>query len=74
VLPARIKGNPILNKINEFGKYTYLTPNFPSWVKGMDLLTENFTRVMKGELRPRDALSDAQPKIQAFVDEDLRRG
>jgi ABC-type glycerol-3-phosphate transport system substrate-binding protein len=73
VLPARIKDNPILNKINEFGKHTYLTPNFPSWTKGMEVLTENFGRVMKGELRPRDALSDAQPKIQALVDEDLRR-
>ena len=73
VLPARIKDNPILSKINEFGKYTYLTPNFPSWAKGMDILTENFGRVMKGELRPRDALADVQPRIQALVDEDLRR-
>ncbi len=73
-LPARIKGNPILSKINEYGKYTYLTPNYPSWIKGMDLLSENFMRVMKGELRPKDALADAQPKIQSLVDEDLRRG
>ena len=31
-------------------------------------------RIMSGQMRPRDALADAQPKIQAGVDEDLRKG
>jgi ABC-type glycerol-3-phosphate transport system substrate-binding protein len=73
-LPARIKTNPILNKIAEYGKYSYLTPNYPRWTEGMTLLQENFMRIMKGELRPKDALADAQPKIQQMVDDDLRRG
>jgi ABC-type glycerol-3-phosphate transport system substrate-binding protein len=73
-LPARIKTNPILNKIAEYGKFTYLTPNFPHWTEGMALLQENFMRIMKGELRPKDALAEAQPRIQQLVDEDLRRG
>jgi maltose-binding protein MalE len=73
-LPARIKANPILNKIAEYGKFTYLTPNFPHWTDAMTLLQDNFMRIMKGELRPKDALADAQPKIQQLVDDDLRRG
>jgi len=73
-LPARIKTNPILNKIAEYGKYTYLTPNYPSWGASMVLLQENFMRIMSGQMRPKDALADAQPKIQAGVDEDLRKG
>ena len=40
----------------------------------MTLLQDSFMRVMNGELRPKDALADAQPKIQAAVDDDLRKG
>jgi ABC-type glycerol-3-phosphate transport system substrate-binding protein len=72
-LPAKITANPILNKIAEYGKFTYLTPNYPSWGNSMTLLQDNFMRVMNGQMRPKDALADAQPKIQAAVD-DLRRG
>jgi ABC-type glycerol-3-phosphate transport system substrate-binding protein len=73
-LPAKITSNPILNKIAEYGKYTYLTPNYPSWGNSMTLLQDNFTKVMKGDMRPKDALADAQPRIQAAVDDDLRKG
>jgi ABC-type glycerol-3-phosphate transport system substrate-binding protein len=73
-LPAKIKSNPILNKIAEYGKYTYLTPSYPSWGNSMNLLQDNFMRVMNGQMRPKDALADAQPKIQSAVDEDLRKG
>ena len=73
-LPTKIKSNPILNKIAEYGKYTYLTPNYPSWTASMNLLQESFMRVMNGQLLPKDALAEAQPRIQAAVDEDLRRG
>jgi maltose-binding protein MalE len=73
-LPAKIKTNPILNKIAEYGKYTYLTPNYPSWTNSMNLLQESFMRVLNGQLLPKDALAESQPRIQAAVDEDLRRG
>jgi multiple sugar transport system substrate-binding protein len=73
-LPAKITSNPILNTIAEYGKYSYLTPNYPSWTNSMTILQDNFMRVMKGEMRPKDALADAQPKIQAAVDDDLRAG
>jgi hypothetical protein len=36
-----------------------LTPNYPSWTNSMTLLQDNFMRIMKGEMRPKDALSDA---------------
>jgi ABC-type glycerol-3-phosphate transport system substrate-binding protein len=73
-LPKRIKDNVILNLINDYGKYAYLTPNFPSWTNAMNLLQENLKKVASGDLRPRDALADAQPKIQQLVTEDLQRG
>ena len=73
-LPKRIKDNAILNLINDYGKFTYLTPNFPHWTDAMNLLQANLMRVAKGELRPKDALADAQPKIQQLVTEDLQRG
>lgn len=73
-LPTKIKSNPILNKIAEFGKYSYLTPNYPSWPASMTILQESFMRVLNGQLLPKDALAEAQPRIQAAVDEDLRRG
>jgi ABC-type glycerol-3-phosphate transport system substrate-binding protein len=73
-LPRRIKDNPILKTINDVCKFMYLTPNSPSWTQGMTDLTANLQRVWKGELRPKDALADAQPRIQALLDEDLRRG
>jgi ABC-type glycerol-3-phosphate transport system substrate-binding protein len=73
-LPRRIKDNPILNKINEFGKYSYLTPNFPNWTAAADILTQNLGRVARGELLPRDALADAQQRMQPLIDEDLKRG
>jgi hypothetical protein len=73
-LPRRIKENPIRKAINEVSRSLYLTPNSPSWTQGMELLTANLQRVLKGDLLPKEALADAQPKIQALLDEDLRRG
>jgi multiple sugar transport system substrate-binding protein len=73
-LPKRIKDNAILNLINDYGKYAYLTPNFPRWTEAMNLLQENLKQVAAGQLRPRDALADAQPKIQQMATEDLQRG
>ena len=73
-LPPKIKNNVILRTINEFGKGAYLTPSFPSWLQAMTILQENLMRVAKGELLPKDALLDAQQKMQPLIDEDLRRG
>ncbi len=73
-LPAKIRDNPILKQIALYGRYSYLTPNYPSWGASMNILQENFMRIMNGQLRPRDALADAQPRIQEAVDADLRKG
>ena len=73
-LPRRIKENPILKAVNDVSRSLYLTPNSPSWTQGMEVLTANLQRVLKGDLLPKEALADAQPKIQALLDEDLRRG
>ncbi|MBI3969785.1 MAG: extracellular solute-binding protein [Chloroflexi bacterium] len=73
-LPARIKENPILKALNDGARYVYLTPNFPNWNEATNILDQGLGRVGKGELRPRDALADAQTKMQALLDEDLRRG
>ncbi|MBI3971417.1 MAG: extracellular solute-binding protein [Chloroflexi bacterium] len=73
-LARRIKDNVILSKINEFGRYSQLTPNFPNWTAVGNILSENLKRVANGELRPRDALADAQQKMQPLIDEDLKRG
>lgn len=73
-LPPKIRNNAILKAINGFSKGAYLTPNFPSWLRAMAILEENLGRVAKGELLPKDALLDAQQKMQPLIDEDLRRG
>lgn len=72
-LPPKIKNNVILRTINDFGKGAYLTPNFPNWLQAMAILQENLMRVAKGEILPKDALLDAQQKMQPLIDEDLRR-
>jgi ABC-type glycerol-3-phosphate transport system substrate-binding protein len=73
-LPRRIKENPILKTINDVSKNLYLVPNLPNWTQGMTILTDGLQRLFKGEVRPRDVLVEAQPRIQALVDEDLKRG
>lgn len=73
-LPPNIKNNPILKAINGFGKGAYLTPNFPNWLKATAILQENLGRVFKGELLPKNALADAQQKMQPLIDDDLKRG
>jgi multiple sugar transport system substrate-binding protein len=73
-LPANVKTNPILKAIFDAAKSVVLTPNFPSWNDATTVLNDSFQRVAKGDLRPRDALTEAQTRIQALFDEDLRRG
>jgi ABC-type glycerol-3-phosphate transport system substrate-binding protein len=73
-LPPNIKTNAMLKAINAYSKGAYLTPNLPSWLRATAILQENLQRVFKGELLPRNALLDAQQKMQPLVDEDLRRG
>jgi ABC-type glycerol-3-phosphate transport system substrate-binding protein len=73
-LPPSIKSNAILNAIHGYSKGAYLTPNLPNWLRAQALIQENLQRVFKGELLPRNALLDAQAKVQPLVDEDVRRG
>ena len=73
-LPRRIKDNAILKAINDADKNIYLTPNYPSWTEGTNLITASLQRVLKGELLPRDALAEIQVRMQALVDQDLRNG
>jgi ABC-type glycerol-3-phosphate transport system substrate-binding protein len=73
-LPPNIKNNPMLKAINGYSKGAYLTPNLPNWLRATAILQENLQRVAKGEQLPRNALLDAQQKMQPLVDEDLRRG
>jgi multiple sugar transport system substrate-binding protein len=73
-LPKQIRDNPILKAINDGVKNIYPTPNFPSWTRASMLLDQQMQRVMKGELRPREALMQVQSQIQSLLDEDLKRG
>jgi maltose-binding protein MalE len=72
-LPRQIRENPILKAINDGVKFAVSTPNFPSWNASTVALNEELQAVAKGQLRPRDALVNAQRRIQALWDEDLRR-
>ena len=72
-LPAAIKSNAILKPIFEAAKSVLLTPNFPSWNDATVVLNDAFGRVAKGAVLPKDALAEAQARIQALFDEDLRR-
>jgi ABC-type glycerol-3-phosphate transport system substrate-binding protein len=69
-----LRDNPILKALNDLARYNVPTPNFPSWTMASEILTGNMQRLARGELLPKDVLADAQPKMQALLDEDLRRG
>ncbi|MBI3974070.1 MAG: extracellular solute-binding protein [Chloroflexi bacterium] len=73
-LSRALKGNLLLNTLNDLAKYNYPTPNFPNWGQANTILNENLGRLAKGELRAKEALAEIQAKIQELVDEDLRRG
>jgi multiple sugar transport system substrate-binding protein len=72
--PKRFQDNPILRALNDLTPYGLPNPNFPSWTAAEAILTEHLQRVEKGELLPRDALAQAQPRMQALIDEDLKKG
>jgi maltose-binding protein MalE len=63
-----------LKAILDAAKSVVLTPNLPSWNDATTILNDSFQRVAKGDLRPRDALTEAQTSIQPLFDDDLRRG
>ena len=73
-LPVNIKTNAMLKAIHTYSKGAQLTPNLPNWLRATAILQENLQRVFKGEMLPRNALLDAQARMQPLVDEDLRRG
>ena len=70
-LPAKITSNPILNKIAEYGKYTYLTPNYPNWGNSMTLLQAvmRMVRERHYELGNLDVTVHAdQPQLAPHID------
>jgi ABC-type glycerol-3-phosphate transport system substrate-binding protein len=72
--PQRLQSNPLLKALFDLARFGAPEPNFPSWSAATAILDEHLQRVAKGELLPRDALAQAQPRMQALIDEDLRRG
>lgn len=72
-LPKKFRENPILKALNDTAKGIYLTPNFLSWGNVTEALTEALGRVAKGQVTPRDALAEVTPRLQAMIDEDLKR-
>lgn len=66
--------NTILKRLNHFAQFDYPTPNFPSWGAATMAIDGALGRVAKGELVPKDALAEIQSKVQALVDEDLKKG
>ena len=72
--PKRLNDNSLLKALFEQAKYGSPEPNFPSWMAATMLWDEQLARVGKGELLPKDALAQAQPRMQALIDEDLKRG
>lgn len=73
-LSRALQNNALLNTLNDLAKYYYPTPNFPSWTAVTTIINENLGRVANGELRPKEALSDIQAKVQPLIEEDLKRG
>jgi ABC-type glycerol-3-phosphate transport system substrate-binding protein len=73
-LSGAFKDNIILKTLSEQARYNVPTPNFPSWNDAITVQTEAMGRLAKGELRPKDALADIQTRMQARIDEDLKRG
>jgi ABC-type glycerol-3-phosphate transport system substrate-binding protein len=71
--PRRFQENPILKALTDLTPYGVPEPNFPSWGAATAILTEHLQRLEKGELLPRDVLAQAQPRMQALIDEDLRK-
>jgi ABC-type glycerol-3-phosphate transport system substrate-binding protein len=72
-LPRKFRENPILKALNDTAKGIYLTPNFLSWGNVTEALTEALGRVAKGQVTPKDALAEVTPRLQAMIDEDLKR-
>ena len=78
-LPRQVRENPILKAINlkainDGVRFALPTPNFPSWNAATTIVNDQLQRLAKGELRPRDALSAVQARVQALFDDDLKRG
>jgi ABC-type glycerol-3-phosphate transport system substrate-binding protein len=73
-LSGAFRDNIILKTLSEQARYNVPTPNFPSWNDAISVQTEALGRLAKGELRPKDALVEIQSRMQARIDEDLKRG
>jgi ABC-type glycerol-3-phosphate transport system substrate-binding protein len=73
-LPRVLKDNPLAKTLNDLAKYNHPTPNLPSWNQAQTLINESLARLGKGEIRPKDALTEIQSRIQPMVDEDFKRG
>src|SRR5688572_10309740 len=73
-LSGAFRDNIILKTLSEQARYNVPTPNFPSWNDAISVQTEALGRLAKGEIRPKDALVEIQSRMQARIDEDLKRG
>jgi ABC-type glycerol-3-phosphate transport system substrate-binding protein len=73
-LPRMLKDNSLLKTLSDLARFNYTTPNLPSWNNAQNIINESLDRMLKGAIRPKDALVEMQTKIQPMVDEDLKRG
>lgn len=48
-------------------------PSFPGWPEARRILSENMVKASKGEMAPREALREVEPRMQLILDEALRK-
>jgi ABC-type glycerol-3-phosphate transport system substrate-binding protein len=65
------KDNRFLAEFYALASHIYPLPSFPGWSDALLLQGENMGKALKGEMTPRDALREVQPRMQALLDRAL---